>query len=140
MNNKILIMSRDEITGLELSGSDAVISFYDAGTEPVRFGNCGVEVFCIELDDIDSDEPLFDYEKFFPQAGAVTEFIIRAMTAGKRIICQCEYGMSRSAGCAAAILEHYQGSGITVFADDRYCPNKAVFRKLLDALKAAHRV
>ena len=58
-----------------------------------------------------------------------------AAAAGKRIICQCEYGMSRSAGCAAAILEYYQHSGITVFADDRYCPNKAVFRKLLAALK-----
>lgn len=140
MKDRIMIMSREEITGFELSGSDAVISFYDAGTEPVTIGNCGAEICYVELDDIDSDEPGFDYDSFFPQAGAVAEFIIGAMTAGKCIICQCEYGMSRSAGCAAAILEHYESSGITVFADDRYCPNKAVFRKLLDALKAAHMV
>ncbi|MBR6873897.1 MAG: hypothetical protein IKN17_10370 [Ruminococcus sp.] len=140
MKDRIMIMSREEITRFKLSGGDAVISFYDAGTEPVTIGNCGAEICYVELDDIDSDEPGFDYDGFFPEAGAVAEFIICAITAGKRIICQCEYGMSRSAGCAAAILEYYQGSGITVFADDRYCPNKAVFRKLLDAQKAAHRV
>ena len=140
MKDRIMIMSREEITSFNLSDSDAVISFYDSGTELVTIGNCGAEICYVELDDIDSDEPCFDYDDFFPQADAVAGFIVRALAEGRRIICQCEYGMSRSAGCAAAILEHYEGSGINVFADDRYCPNKAVFRKLLDALKAAHRV
>ena len=140
MKDIIMIMSREEITSFNLSGGDAVISFYDPGTEPVTIGNCGAEICYVELDDIDSDEPGFDCDSFFPEAGAVAEFIVRTVAEGKRIISQCEYGMSRSAGCAAAILEYYHGSGITVFADDRYCPNKAVFRKLLDALKAAHRV
>lgn len=140
MNIEILIMSREEITGFRLSGGDAVISFYDVGSEPVNFMDCGADVFLVELDDIDSDEPGFDCDSFFPQAEQTAGFILKSMRDGKRIICQCEYGMSRSAGCAAAILEHYEGRGIAVFADDRYWPNKAVFRKLLGALKIAHKV
>lgn len=135
---KVEISSREKMTGsgeLMLSDNDAVISFYDAGCGPVDIADNGAAILCAELDDIDSDDPDFDEVSFFPQADKVAEFIVSAAAAGKRIICQCEYGMSRSAGCAAAILEYYQHSGITFFADDRYCPNKAVFRKLLAALK-----
>jgi hypothetical protein len=46
-------------------------------------------------------------------------------------------GMSRSAACAAAILEYYCGSGISIFTDKRYCPNRIVFQKLFAALCTA---
>lgn len=137
MQNKIEIISREKLTngGLALSESDAVIGFYDVGSEPPDITASGADGLFVELDDLDSDEPDFDRDSFFPQADSVAEFIVNEAAAGKRIICQCEYGMSRSAACAAAILEHYRHSGITVFADDRYCPNKAVFKKLLAALE-----
>ena len=51
------------------------------------------------------------------------------------IICQCDYGQSRSAACAAAILEHFERNGISIFADYRYYPNQLVFNKVLKALK-----
>ena len=50
------------------------------------------------------------------------------------LICQCEYGQSRSAGIAAAIRQFLYGDGIEIFADDRYYPNKLVYKKVLDAL------
>ena len=50
------------------------------------------------------------------------------------IICQCEHGQSRSAACAAAIKEHFEKSGIDIFADYRYYPNQLIFNKLRDAL------
>ena len=55
---------------------------------------------------------------------------------GMDIICQCEYGQSRSAACAAAIKEHFEKSGIEVFADYRYYPNQLIFNKLRDALSS----
>ena len=55
---------------------------------------------------------------------------------GYDIICQCEYGESRSSGCAAAILEHFYGNGISIFTDYRYYPNQVVYHKVLDALEA----
>ncbi|NLB62365.1 MAG: hypothetical protein GX802_08150 [Clostridiales bacterium] len=59
------------------------------------------------------------------------------------MICQCEYGQSRSAACAAAILEHFNNNGISVFADYRYYPNQLIFNKMLEALnryKKTHQV
>ena len=61
---------------------------------------------------------------------------IKSVAEGYDIICQCEYGQSRSAACAAAIKEHYGKRGIEIFADYRYYPNQLVFNKLLCALKA----
>ena len=51
------------------------------------------------------------------------------------LICQCEWGQSRSAAVAAAILEYQSGRGIRIFADPRYSPNKLVYRKLLQTLR-----
>ncbi|MDE7093984.1 MAG: hypothetical protein K2O52_03615, partial [Oscillospiraceae bacterium] len=53
----------------------------------------------------------------------------------KNIICQCDYGQSRSAGCASAILEHFYHTGISVFADYRRSPNQVVYHKVFDALE-----
>ena len=39
-----------------------------------------------------------------------------------------------SAACAAAILEYFNGTGISVFADYRYYPNQVVYHKIMDAL------
>ena len=50
------------------------------------------------------------------------------------LICQCEYGQSRSAAIAAAIMEYETKNGIDIFANDWYCPNKSLFRKLLKHL------
>lgn len=36
--------------------------------------------------------------------------------------------------CAAAMKEHFEKSGIDIFADYRYYPNQLIFNKLRDAL------
>ena len=54
------------------------------------------------------------------------------------LICQCEYGQSRSAACAAAILEFYDKNGISIFADYRYYPNQLVYNKVKDALEKGY--
>ena len=51
------------------------------------------------------------------------------------IICQCEHGQSRSAAIAAALTEFTYKNGIDIFADNRYCPNKSIFRKVLKGLR-----
>jgi predicted protein tyrosine phosphatase len=73
------------------------------------------------------------------QAKQIAEFYAEVHDKVDTIICQCEHGQSRSAAVAAAILEYENGSGIEVFAHDNYYPNKAVFNKVLQALKATER-
>lgn len=48
-------------------------------------------------------------------------------------------GQSRSVGCAAAILEHFYGTGISVFADYERYPNRVVFHKVYDSLERLKR-
>ena len=142
--------SRNAIEDILLKGkveNTAIISFHDpvgrgrrslSDYEPVDFtGKCD-RVMQIALHDLDP-EALPDFglsvETYFPEADELAEFIYKAKEDGLDIICQCEYGQSRSAGCAAAILEHFESRGITVFADYRYYPNQLVYHKVFDALK-----
>ena len=71
------------------------------------------------------------------QAAEIARFAKAAHASADLMICQCEFGQSRSAAVAAAIMEHFGKNGIDVFADDRYFPNKFVFRKVLEALRRA---
>lgn len=88
-------------------------------------------VFLIAIHDIDielfSDYGL-TYDTYFPGVEDLAEFIYNAYSEELDIICQCEYGQSRSAACAAVILEHFCHNGISVFADYRYYPNQMVWK------------
>lgn len=144
----VTIHSRETIEQLlkgEFPANVAVISFYDPDlleidTEyaPVDYSSKTNRVISIGLLDIDIDsleEYNLTYETYFPEANDVAKFIYNAMKDGLDIICQCEYGESRSAGCGSAILEHFYKNGITIFADYRHCPNQLVYHKVFDSLE-----
>ena len=104
---------------------------------PVDYSCKTNRVFPIEIHDIDLKilpKYGFTYDTFFPKAGDLAKFIYGTYSEGLDIICQCEYGQSRSAACAAAILEHFYHNGISIFADYRYYPNQMIFHKVFDAL------
>lgn len=137
---KVNIYSRKKIEKalqLDFLHNVAVISFYDIGDEPVDFGNKSEQVFFVCVDDIDIDdlaEYNLTYDEFFPEHNDLAEFIYEAKEKGMDIICQCEYGESRSAGCASAIQEHFYGNGISIFSDYRFYPSKLIYHKLIEAL------
>ena len=144
---KVSIYSRKAIETLLQEGipaNTAIISFYDPlttrtpkGYSPVDFSGIDNPVMQIPLHDIDIEilgEYGLTYDTYFPEAQALAAFIRKANDDGNDILCQCEYGQSRSAACAAAILEYFHQRGITIFADYRYYPNQLVFNKLYDAL------
>lgn len=145
---KVYIYSRKAIEKLIRTKSldqSAIISFYDPDLlavdenyKPVDFSSINNRVFLIGLYDTDIDS-LKDfemtYDDYFPEAQELAGFICSAYDDGLNVICQCEHGESRSAGCASAILEHFYGTGILVFADYRYCPSQLVYNKMIDALE-----
>ena len=144
---KVSIYSRKAIETLLQEGipaNTAIISFYDPlttrtpnGYSPVDFSGIDNPVMQIPLHDIDIEilgEYGLTYDTYFPEAQALAAFIRKVNDDGNDILCQCEYGQSRSAACAAAILEYFHQRGITIFADYRYYPNQLVFNKLYDAL------
>lgn len=130
------IYSRRDIEKLlqcHFPDNTAVISFYNppyAGIDtygPVDYAGKAERIFQIALDDFQSD---------MPEAAGLAKFIDKAISDGLNIVCQCESGQNRSAGCAAAILEHYSHTGQTVFDSDRYRPDTMVYYAVLDALEA----
>lgn len=143
---RISIHSRKSIDQLFEKGfpeNTAVISFYDPiiqkldnNYSPVDYTNKTDTVFQVALEDIEfaAIDEAMDYDDYFPEADNLAEFILNAYRKDMNIICQCDYGQSRSAGCAAAIMQYFYGNGIIIFADSRYCPNQMVFNKVLDAL------
>ena len=144
---KIFIYSRKAMEKLlksDFPENVAIISFYDppgsfrdADYQPVDYSTKTDCVFEVALHDIDlAVLPKYHltYETYLPEADELAEFIFTAKKDGKDIICQCEYGESRSSGCAAAILEYFYKTGISVFADYRYYPNQVIYHKVFDAL------
>ena len=121
----------------------AVICFYDppsarVPSAPICYDGKCQAVFCVAIADIDLEilpEFGLSFETYFPEAPALAAFIKASVAQGLSIACQCEYGQSRSAACAAAIKEYYTHDGISIFADYRYYPNQLIFNKLLAALK-----
>ena len=135
---KVSIHSRSSIYDLIEKGipqNTAIISFADTEDDYVEFPK-GTDVLLIPFYDI---RPYTiaksHYNKILPEAKMIAEFINQKHREKKNIICQCDYGISRSAGCAAAILERWGKNGIEIFADYRYSPNQFVFNKVLKELK-----
>lgn len=123
---EIAITSRSRMQKLIHSGKlgedTAVISFHDIAESPIYFGGTKASVLTLALDDLGPTEISERYgslTRYFTKAGMLAQFIVAMAAKGKKIICQCEMGMSRSAACAAAILQYYCGSGISIFADRR---------------------
>lgn len=112
----------------EFPKNTSVICFYDTDGTHLDYSGYAAEVIYIPLDDFQTD---------LPQANKIADFIRRAESRGQDIVCQCEKGQSRSAGCAAAIMEYYYSNGQSVFDDDRYRPDEMVYYALLNALDRA---
>lgn len=140
MNIKICSYDVIEKMASNRFGADtALISIGDTGSDMPKMKHKPAYMLRLEFDDISSDErddyrnqkyTFFDEEK----AVKIAKFISAHRKNIKTLICQCEHGQSRSAAVAAAVCEFYFGKGTAIFADDRYYPNKLVFRLTLKAL------
>ena len=151
---KILIKSRKSLERMARNtfpDGTAVISITDANDFPVAFedepdyllriafNDVDNDVFADELLDNPTDEERAEIERKYDmiskeQADEIASFYINHKDDISTLICQCEHGQSRSAAVAAAVLEYRSRRGIKIFADDRYYPNKVVFRRVLEAL------
>lgn len=152
---KILIKSRKEIESLSkksFSNKTLLISITDAEDMPVKLVHEPEFLIRVAFDDVDNDVVVDELGKSgTPEEKAVVEKKYNMISLEQAhdiaqiyynnkdkistLICQCEHGQSRSAAVAAAILEFRNRRGIEIFADDRFYPNKVVFRRVLEALR-----
>ena len=156
MAMKVVIMNR---CGIEERGrspfpaTTAVISITDFDYPFAQLKNEPEHRLKLAFDDVDGDifldglgtgstqeerEALKQKYHMFSdeQAHQIATFYWELIAHGvDMLIVQCEHGQSRSAAVAAAIREFEDKDGISIFADDRFWPNKVVFRKTLKALR-----
>ncbi len=70
-------------------------------------------------------------------ARTAAEFLRNHLAHTQVLICQCQFGQSRSAAVAAAVAQYLSGNGQKIFDDPRYSPNPLVYTRLLEALRQA---
>ena len=137
-NMVVSIYSRDAMYRLIKSGipkNTAIISFSDTEEDFIRFPK-GTDALHVAFYDVRPfTVATHHYDRILPQAKEIADYIICKRKEGKDLICQCDYGVSRSAGCAAAILEMWDHKGLEIFADYRYTPNQFVYNKVLKELR-----
>lgn len=143
---KVEILSKKAMRARVAKGlppNAAVISFYTPHNQKrdevdkIDFEKTCQRVFYVGIPDIDIEvlpDYGYTYETYLTQADELAQFIYQAKEDDCDILCQCDYGQSRSAACAAAILQHFEQRGIDIFADYRYYCNQVVYHKVLDAL------
>lgn len=152
---KVTVASRADLTIRAREPFDektAVISITDPDNPEVEFENLPVHLLRQQFDDVSQElyedflgrkpgvREMHELDKRFrmfsyQQAKTMAEFILRLPEEVDTIICQCEFGQSRSAAVAAAILEYLNRSGITIFAASGYYPNKLVYNRLYRTLR-----
>lgn len=154
---KILIKSRADIEAMsqaQFPAHTALISITDAGLDfaeliqkpefllRIAFDDVDNDIFIDELGRKPNDEERQHLEEKYKmltdsQAVQIATFYLEHKDVISTLICQCEHGQSRSAAVAAAIMEFRNRRGISIFAHEKYYPNKVVFRKILEALNTS---
>lgn len=111
-----------------------IISITDPQSEPNHFkndANNGIKaILKVSFEDVDYPNPNAISQE---TANKIAMFIVNNKDNVNDIIVHCEAGISRSAGCAAAILKFFTGDDSKIFDNSYYCPNKTVYRMVIDA-------
>lgn len=141
MNIKIL--SRKKVKELfnennEILSCVNIISIRDFGQSKV-FDDCR-DVLNLCFDDVlNGDSHCFTKV----QAKEIHDFVMRTLEQGKDLIVHCNGGVSRSAGCVAAISLGLVKKGILVaptseeiWTNSRYFPNEFVFKLIANEFSA----
>lgn len=111
---------------------------YRNPTTSIEFVRLHNNVHAIYLYDIEAEELAekgLTINTFFPHIERTVHFIKFRHSNEQDIICYSRHGISRSAACAAAILEYYYNKGDSIFSDGKYKPNKLIYNLLLEALR-----
>ena len=134
---KFLITNRKKITSLDglLQLKHIVISICEPEMgldfpvlpeNPNRLGVLQLSFADIDKADIGHEHLLMTKE----QAQEVIAFVNKYVESIDAIICQCDGGVSRSSGMAAALSKIINGDDAWVFNSTKYVPNMFVYRMI----------
>ena len=136
---KFLVMSEREILKYNVKEPHIIISIFSPSKTGKAFipyrPNC-LEILYLEFYDLDKDTGQFPYDRFLfnhIDAKNILNFVEKYRDKISLIICQCEAGISRSAGVAGALSKILNGDDTEIFK--KYLPNMLVYRTILNEEK-----
>lgn len=134
---KVEVRSRYMINDWE-SDSTAIISITDPDNDhpPIteKPGLQGVLHLSFHDADVDGFDPEFNFTIMSDDDGDLVADFLEKQKDVDLLIVQCDAGICRSPGMAAAILKHLTGDDSQIFDDNRFVPNRWVYKKTLQAL------
>ena len=132
---KFIIMNKKEIQDYKTDMKHILISISSPDTLKVAIAPNKSCLGILHLDFHDFDDAKRDYPEYIKlftkkQAQAILKFVTRYILNTEVVICQCEAGISRSAGVAAALSSIENGDDTYIFKN--YVPNMLVYRTILE--------
>ena len=117
-----------------------IISVTDPSASLNNFShdNRNIIAICrLQFDDV-TPETKGDGEVLMTAADAkkIKDYVLAYKSRVENIIVHCEFGISRSAGIAAAICEYLTGDPSKILESREYCPNRYCYRLTLDTLRS----
>jgi hypothetical protein len=128
-NFSFQVLGRVESTKFVPDESYIHISLRDPDLPPVLLPENPNRMGVLFLAFADTDDPYTGITE--AQAEEIIRFVTAHRESIKRIVCNCEAGISRSAGVAAALAKWLVGDDAPFFA--HFLPNRLVYRRVLNA-------
>ena len=96
--------------------------------------NCGPTIY-LHFEDFDTELLCRSVQPIQKEnAEKIAAFVMINKHNRKHFIVQCDAGVSRSAGVAAALMKYFNGDDSPIFDNPQYCPNMRCYRMVLEAL------
>jgi predicted protein tyrosine phosphatase len=129
-----LVLSRKEIEQRSFEQPHLIVSIttIDGSSPQLGSGGSCAGVLGLQFDDVEVAHRGVPMTS--AQAREIAEFVRARLDQVELLVVQCDAGISRSAGVAAALS--YWIEGTDQFFFDHYVPNRHVRRQLLEALLA----
>ena len=129
---QFLVLGRAEVLTTTPEVPYVVISITDHGAPQAIVAPSANQRGILRLQFHDADTAQADRVIITEEnAQAITDFVQQHRAQAQLIICQCEAGISRSSGVAAALSKWLNGSDAPFFR--HYVPNRLVYRTVLEA-------
>ncbi len=123
----------------DFDGSKIIISISDPFEEKAKFNRNNIfikSVLYLSFYDIDEKtKSIFGgYDSMSPiDAVLIRDFVLKWENFVDEIWVQCEMGISRSAGIAVAIAEHFKLDSSNILNNSNYCPNMLCYKLTKEA-------
>jgi predicted protein tyrosine phosphatase len=129
------VLGRADVMVIRPELPHVLISITHPGAPEAVLSECAERLACLRVQFEDADGAANKTRLMTPEeAEAIVAFVEQHRDRAALIICQCEAGMSRSAGVAAALSRWLNEEDQRFF--DRFHPNRHVYRTVLNAAMA----